>query len=88
MPRLFEGRRLDPLRHLLASASRAFPALLRGQIEGRIELGCQVSVLPGRFRNNPLQKLTRMVKDLEQAWRASLQGDLRATDHEVAVRVI
>jgi hypothetical protein len=87
-PLVFDGRTLDPLRHILASASRAVLALLRGQIEGHIELDCQGFVLPGGVRNNPLPKVARMVKDLQASGRARLQGDLRATDHEVAVRVI
>ena len=78
-PLVFEGRTLDPLRHILASASRAFLALLRGQIEGRIEPDCQGSVLPGGVRNNPLQKVARMVKDL----RASRKGEFtrRSASH-------
>src|SRR5487761_1863114 len=78
-PLVFEGRTLDPLRHILASASQAVLALLRGQIEGRIELDCQGSVLPGGVRNNPRQKLARMVKDLQ----ASRKGEFtrRSASH-------
>jgi hypothetical protein len=87
-PLVFEGRTLDPVATSLhPNRGRSGPPVRSDRRAHRARLPAARASRRG-LKQPAAEARSGWSRIYKQAGRASLQGDLRATDHEVAVRVI